>query len=144
MTLKIAVATPDGEKLSPHFGETPWYEVFTVENGQIVARERRHKPHHEDEGDEEHAPGEHAHLHRPGGPMDFFAPISDCNVLIAGGMGDRAYEWARQAGLEVYLTRGTVESALQAYLAGELKHDPRRVHASVGAHGHGHRRRRGT
>jgi len=134
-TLKIAVATPDGERLSPHFGETPWYEVFTVENGQIVARERRAKPHNPEH---DHEPGAYAAQHRHGrGGMNFFVPIRDCQVLIVGGMGDRAYEWAQSMGLEVIPTKGKVEDAVRAYLEGTIQADPRRIHRSTGRHHHG-------
>jgi len=129
-TLKIAVATPDGERLSAHFGETPWYEVFTVENGQIVGRERRAKPHH----------AEHDHSsdgHHCGQGKKFFVPISDCQVLIVGGMGDRAHEWAQSMGLEVIPTKGKVEDAVRAYLEGTIQADPRRIHRSTEHHHHG-------
>ncbi len=134
-TLKIAVATPDGEHLSPHFGETPWYEVFTVEEGQIVARERRAKPHHS----HDHEHGHDDHHHAPGmgrGGQHFFESIRDCQVLIVGGMGRPAYEWARTLGLEVIPARGTVEEVVRAYLAGTLQADMRRVHRAVGGHHH--------
>ncbi len=127
-TLKIAVATTDGERLTAHFGETPWYEVFTIENGKIAARERRAKPYHDDH---DHEPGTHAGEHHHGiGGRNFFEPIQDCQILIAGGMGERAYEWAKNMGLKVYLTKGKVEEVVQAYLDGTLQHDPRRVHRS--------------
>ena len=127
-TFKIAVATPDGQRLSPHFGETPWYEVFTVVDGKIAARERRAKPHN---------PTHHHGAHEPGqgrGGPHFFDPIRDCRVLIVGGMGERAYQWARNAGLEVVATKGKVDEAVQAYLDGTLQHEPRRIHRSVGGH----------
>ena len=131
-TLKIAVATPDGERLSAHFGETPWYEVFTVENGQIVARERRAKPYH---AEHDHASGAHHHCGQGG--KKFFDPISDCQVLIVGGMGDRAHEWASSMGLEVIPTKGKVEDVVRAYLEGALQSDPRRIHRSTDHHHHG-------
>ncbi len=133
-TMKIAVATPDGERLSAHFGETPWYEVFTVENGKIIARERRAKPFNPEH---DHEPGAYAEQHRRGrGGMNFFTPIQDCQVLIVGGMGERAYQWARSVGLEVLPTKGTVEEAVRAYLEGTLKTNPRRIHRSVGGRHH--------
>jgi predicted Fe-Mo cluster-binding NifX family protein len=57
-----------------------------------------------------------------------FAPISDCQVLIAGGMGSPALEAARSAGLEVILAGGTIKAALESYLRGTLQGDPSRVH----------------
>jgi predicted Fe-Mo cluster-binding NifX family protein len=58
-----------------------------------------------------------------------FETIRDCQVLIAGGMGSPAYERAMSMGMEVYLTREKrIEGALQAYQAGKLDSDMRRVH----------------
>jgi len=134
-TLRIAVATPDGERLSAHFGETPWYEVFSVEDGRIVARERRAKPHNVNHA---HEPGAYAEQHRRGGGMNFFAPIRDCQVLIVGGMGQRAYEWARSVGLDVVPTKGKVAEVVRAYLNGTLQVEPRRIHRSLRGRHHHH------
>jgi predicted Fe-Mo cluster-binding NifX family protein len=57
-----------------------------------------------------------------------FAPIRDCQVLLAGGMGEPAYQKALAAGLQVILTGGTIQNALQAWLKGELQTDLRRIH----------------
>ncbi len=124
---RIAIVTEDGVQVSRHFGMAPWYLVFTVENGQIVAEERREKPHHT----RHPQPGEQHHHHHG----DMFAPIADCEVLIAGGMGQPAYQSALAAGLDVILAAGEVNAVLAAYLNGTLTSDPRRVHA---AHHHHH------
>jgi predicted Fe-Mo cluster-binding NifX family protein len=55
-------------------------------------------------------------------------PISDCQVLVAGGMGVPAWEKARQAGLEVILAGGAIEDAARAFARGELISDDRRLH----------------
>lgn len=66
----------------------------------------------------------------PEGVHAMFSVISDCQVLVAGGMGEPAYQRARAYGLEVYLTgEWKIEAALSAYQAGALKSDLRRVHA---------------
>ena len=129
MGVKIAFATEDGARLSNHFGHAPYYQVFTIENGEVVAVEQRPKAHH--------GSGEHGHdgHHHGGFAAAMFTSIQDCQVLIAGSMGSPAYDAARAAGLEVVLTIGDIEGALQAYLAGTLKHNPRRVHAP-GLHRH--------
>ncbi len=55
--------------------------------------------------------------------------ISDCQVLVAGGMGEPMYQRALSKGLEVYLTgEDQVSSALDAYLRGTLSSNLRRVH----------------
>nr|BAL56932.1 dinitrogenase iron-molybdenum cofactor biosynthesis protein [uncultured Chloroflexota bacterium] len=120
-TLRIAAATEDGERLSAHFGMAPLYRVFVIENGQIVHEESRPKPHHEHHLRKEGAHDLHPHA-------DMFAPIRDCQVLLAGGMGEPAYQKARAAGLEVFLSSGEIAAAITAYLQGKLQHDPRRIH----------------
>lgn len=125
MTLKIAAVTEDGERLSAHFGMAPYYKVFTIEAGEVVAEEMRPKPHH---AHHPHHHGPHDHGHHDHRHADMFAPIADCQVLLCGGMGAPAYAKAQAAGLEVVLVGGTIAEALQAYLRGEAVSDPRRVH----------------
>jgi len=57
-----------------------------------------------------------------------YAPISDCQVLLCGGMGTPAHENAEAAGLKVIMTSGKISDAVQSYLAGSLTSDPRRIH----------------
>ncbi|HJW89918.1 MAG TPA: hypothetical protein VJ436_04680 [Anaerolineales bacterium] len=46
MNLKIAAVTEDGRSLSSHFGMAPYYQVFTIAGGEIVAEALVEKPHH--------------------------------------------------------------------------------------------------
>jgi predicted Fe-Mo cluster-binding NifX family protein len=58
-----------------------------------------------------------------------FAPIGDCQILIAGGMGEGAFEYARAQELEVILpAEKNIRAALEAYRSGTLVSDPRRIH----------------
>ena len=43
MSTKIAIATEDGVHVSAHFGRAPYFQVLTIDSGQIVAREKRDK-----------------------------------------------------------------------------------------------------
>ncbi len=131
MSEKIAFATEDGVRLTNHFGHAPYYQVFTIENGQVTAVEQRPKARHGAEEEHDH----HEHPHRSDFAASLFASIRDCRMVVAGSMGSPAYEAARAAGLEVVLTAGDIESALRDYLDGTLKHNPRRVH-SPGLHRH--------
>jgi predicted Fe-Mo cluster-binding NifX family protein len=123
MTYQIAVVTEDGKRISSHFGMAPFYRVFTVNDGELVADSEREKPHHE-----RHNHNHHEHHGAGHGHADMFQPIQDCNVLICGGMGQPAYQKAVDAGLEVILAGGEVRQAVEAYLNGELSSDMRRVH----------------
>lgn len=127
MATKIAFPTDDGHTLSRHLGRAPFYQVVTLEPGQAPQFEQRAKPHHGADRDHGAAAG-HAEGHGPGPAM--FAPLADCQVLIAGGMGQPGYERARAQGLDVILTgERTIAEALAAYQAGKLVSDLRRVHA---------------
>jgi predicted Fe-Mo cluster-binding NifX family protein len=121
---KIAFPTEDGETITPHMGHAPYFLVAEIRDNGEISYEKREKPHHGSET--EHA--EHAHA---GGGMGkrMFAPISDCQVLIAGGMGEPAYEHAKSQGLEVLLPgEKNIQRALEAYQAGSLTSDMRRIH----------------
>jgi predicted Fe-Mo cluster-binding NifX family protein len=125
MSYKIAAVTEDGEKLSSHFGQAPFYQIFTIEDGQVLAREQLAKPFHGERAGHEHF---HDHSQHEHGHEDMFAPIQDCRVLLCGGMGGPAYQNAISAGLEVVLVGGQIEAALQAYLNGQASSDLRRIH----------------
>lgn len=121
--VKIAAVTDDGETLSNHFGMAARYVVIETEDGLVLRRETRAKPHHTVHPDHSQ-PHSHDHdLHE-----DMFAPVRDCQVLLVGGMGGGAYNKALSAGLQVMLTSGGIEDALQAYLRGGLRSDGMRVH----------------
>jgi predicted Fe-Mo cluster-binding NifX family protein len=130
--MKIAVVTNDGQTVSQHFGRSRYYKVYQVENSEIVNVEMRQR------GTGHFAPGANNHNHenhtkydaqgRHGfGPdsMDRHASmameISDCDTLIAGGMGAGAYESFKSVGLDVVLTdKYNADEAVTAYAKGEL------------------------
>jgi len=131
--MKIAIVTNDGEFVSQHFGRSRYYSVYTIENGQIVDKELRDRTvgHYDPnrdrtkESNEQHldAQGRHGY---GGDAMDrhqsMAAAISDCDVLIAGGMGSGAVEAFRGAGLQVILTDiPAVEVAATAFAEGKIK-----------------------
>ncbi len=113
--MNVCFPTDDGLAISRHFGQAIYFKVFTLENNQVVSVELRPKAHHtHGEHGQEHEQGIH-----PGQLM--FQAISDCQVLICGGMGMPAYNRALAAGMEVFLTPQTsIDEALQAYQAGKL------------------------
>jgi predicted Fe-Mo cluster-binding NifX family protein len=120
MTVKIAAATEDQRNITSHFGRAPLYRVLTLDGSRIIDDEVREKAYHDQQ-----EPGHHIHdnLH-----ADMFAPITDCQVLLCGGMGVPAFEKAQSAGLQVILAGGEIETAVQSYLNGQLTSDLRRIH----------------
>lgn len=127
--MKIAVVTLDGKTVSQHFGRSPYYSVVTLENGEVKSRELRERrtghfapqgPQHGSDLDERgrHGYGPEARMSH----ATMAQEISDCQVLIAGGMGSGAYENFREAGLDVILTdMRSIEDAVKAYAAGNLR-----------------------
>ncbi len=118
--MKIAVVTDDQITISAHFGRAPYYQVFTIESGQIVAKETRTKAYHGQAGEQE------LHTHQHGGMID---PISDCQVMLGRGMGTGAYNALTGAGIHPIITDiAEIEAALKAYLAGNLANHLERLH----------------
>lgn len=140
MMKKIAFITEDGERLSSHFGTAPYYHIFAIEDGKVTGKEIREKPgqthhgHHDHDQDHGHHNHDHDHHHEHGGKgrqghgKRKLELISDCQILVAGGMGVRAYQHAIDQGLEVIMSGGRIEDALALYLKGELNSDMRRIH----------------
>ncbi len=123
--MKIAVVTDDGKTIHAHFGQAPYYEVLTVENNNIVGRERREKPSHAHGGDHDHHVMGGGDTHATG----MAKVIADCQVVLARGMGQPAYEALKAAGLEPILTdKATIDEAVNAYIRGELSHRTDRIH----------------
>ncbi len=125
MQTKIAVATEDGVTVSAHFGRAPYFQVLTIEEGQIVAREQRAKAFH---------PGEHHHAHHDSTEHDAHASgmigvVRDCAAVIAGGMGNPAFASIQAANLTPILTDlRDIEQVARAYANGTLANRLERVH----------------
>ena len=130
--MKIAAVTEDGVTISQHFGRAPYYLVLTVVDGQVVGREQREKV--------AHGRGADGHVHVEGQAHGFdaasqdthgrmAAPIADCQVLLARGMGMGAYESLQQAGIRPVVTDvADIDAAVSAYLAGSLTDHVEKLH----------------
>jgi predicted Fe-Mo cluster-binding NifX family protein len=123
--IKIAFPTDDGQVISSHLGQARFFRIITIENGQTQQTELREKMQHQ-HGDHHEDPSLGVQDH-PGQVM--LASIADCQALIAGGMGEPAYQRAASMGLQVYLTsEKSIDAAIAAYLSGSLTSDSRRIH----------------
>jgi len=132
--MKIALITDDGVSISQHFGRAPYYIVATIENNKVVKKEQRSKAGHQNFSETEQ------HSSTPGERHGFDAdsqskhaimaqPLSDCQVLIAGGMGWGAQESLKRAGITVHMTDiQNIEEALKLYLEGKLPNREERLH----------------
>jgi predicted Fe-Mo cluster-binding NifX family protein len=124
--MKIAAVTDDGITISQHFGRATQYAVLTVEDGKIVTRELRSKLGHM------HFAGQEEPHEAPGTPHGMGADaqvrhgqmidaITDCQVLMARGMGQGAKYSLEQAGIKAILTDiEGIDAAVQAYLGGKI------------------------
>jgi predicted Fe-Mo cluster-binding NifX family protein len=132
--MKIAAITDDGVTVSQHFGRAPLYAVVTVEDGKIVGRETRPKAGHHTFSASQHPdtpPGER-HGYDAGAQSrhaTMMDTISDCQVLLAGGMGWGAQEALRSRGIEVIATDvENIEEAVKLYIQGKLPNQAERLH----------------
>lgn len=132
--MKIAVITEDQKTVCQHFGRAPYYLVFSIDNGKIIGKEVREKLGHAQLGGHEHgAHGEHGE-HGSSGEghakhVMMAEAISDCEVLLCGGMGRGAYESMRMLGITpVVTTVADTEEAVNQYIAGTLQDHVEKLH----------------
>ena len=129
--MKIAIVTTDGETVNQHFGRSPYYAIFSVEEGKVVDTEMRqrgtgHFAKNQDQGqhnhDHDHSKG-HGYGPGDGDKHDAMArEISDCQILIAGGMGRGAYERFFSNGINVIMTdQKDIQETVKLYIDGKLK-----------------------
>ena len=125
MQTKIAIATEDGVTVSAHFGRAPYFEVLTIEDGQIVARERRAKAFHQAGQQHEH----HDHAGPDTHASGMIGVMRDCAAIVAGGMGSPAFASIQAANLTPILTDlRDIEIVARAYASGTLANRMERVH----------------
>jgi predicted Fe-Mo cluster-binding NifX family protein len=135
--MRIAAVSEDGVTISQHFGRAPFYVVLTVEDGNVVAREKREKAGHvqfEGEAHRKDAPGSAPRRHgfdaaAQGRHVRMLEAVADCSVLVARGMGAGAYESIRRAGIRPLVADVTnIDEAVQAYLSGTLTDHVEKLH----------------
>ena len=147
--MKVAIVTTDGKTVSLHFGRSPYYKIFTIENGRVVQEEmrergtghfahgRKHESHergtghfargrkHESHERQRQNGSSQGHGYGPEADAKHAAmaeEIADCDMLIAGGMGRGAYESFSRAGLSVVLTDMlNIDDVVHAVINGSLE-----------------------
>jgi len=134
--MKIAAITEDGITVSQHFGRASLYVVATVENGEVINKETRDKAGHHtfttnQSQHPETAPGER-HGYDAGAQSrhaTMAETISDCQVLLAGGMGWGAYEGMKSYNIEPVVTDiKNIDEAVKLYLEDKLPNLMERLH----------------
>ena len=134
--MKIAVVSDDHLTISAHFGRADYYEVFTIFDGKVIERETLPKASHNQSANEPH--NEPGFAYEQGSKEEnlhtrMFSPILGCQVVLAGGMGQGAYNGLKQAGVQPILTdMRDMEQAVKAYLDGTLTDHPELLHRGHG------------
>ncbi|AAW39243.1 NifB/NifX family molybdenum-iron cluster-binding protein [Dehalococcoides mccartyi] len=130
--MKIAVVTDDGKTICQHFGRAGYYLVASIENGQVIGKEQRPKSGHHTEGmQHNHAAGDcHGfNAHSQSVHAGMVSNITDCQLVIAGGMGMGARQSLSQAGIDVHMTDvADIDTTLKLYLEGKLPNLTERLH----------------
>ena len=132
--MKVVAVSDDETTISEHFGRAPFYVVVTVEAGKIVSKETRAKTGHHTfaaHRPPDLAPGER-HGYDAGSQVrheSMAETISDCQVLLAGGMGWGAYESMQSYNIKPVVTDvKSIDEAVQLYLDGKLTNLMERLH----------------
>jgi predicted Fe-Mo cluster-binding NifX family protein len=130
--MKIAIVSDDHQTISAHFGRATYYEVFTLEDGKVIARETRQKSGHSQFANEPHDEPGYPHGRGPaaeGRHGRMVGIILDCQALIARGMGQGAFDNLKSNGIQPILTDvSEIEKAVETYLKGQLADHPDRLH----------------
>jgi predicted Fe-Mo cluster-binding NifX family protein len=131
--MKIAAVSDDGITISQHFGRAPFYVVITVEEGKVINKETRDKAGHHTFA-AHHAdvkPGER-HGYDAGAQVrhaNMASTISDCQIVLVGGMGWGAYESLKNNNIEPIATDvRDIDDAVQLYIDGKLENLMERLH----------------
>lgn len=123
--MKIAVVSNDEKTIFSHFGMSKGFVIFEVEGQEIKGRDYRpntftnHAEYGGHQGESHHGEGHGSHRHG-----EIINALSDCQVVISGGMGGGMYNNLVEAGIKTYITGETdVEKAVKLYLEGKLQND---------------------
>ncbi len=109
--MKIAVGTDDLENIrSGHFGESRFYKIFTIENGQILRTEVRENPY------VLNAEKEHEH----GQAKNIMQLLKDCDVFLARSMGLHSIPRLIEKGKKPLITKiSRIDAAIGQILSGD-------------------------
>lgn len=131
--VNIAAVTDDGVTISQHFGRAKYYEVLFVENGKVVKRERREKLGHHNFAQQEH----HHHSNEQHGfdesshnkHVSMAEAIKDCQILLARGMGNGAYQSMLQLSIKPVVTDiKNIDEAVQAVINDSIVNHTEKLH----------------
>ena len=114
----VAVAVENG-KVCPHFGHSPSFSFYEINDGKIISEKNIESP---------------GHGH---GILPEFIASNGAKVVIAGGMGQGAVHGCASYGIQVVTgVEGNADMAVELYAKGELS--PKIETCSCHGHSHSH------
>jgi predicted Fe-Mo cluster-binding NifX family protein len=119
--MKIAIPSNDNISVSAHFGRSRGFIVFDTTQQKILTDVYRENfvTGHMTGQHTEHS-GEHSHSHS--GILDL---LQDCEIIIAGGMGQRLYSDFMSANKKIFVTRESdARQAVKLFLGNQLDNNP--------------------
>jgi predicted Fe-Mo cluster-binding NifX family protein len=108
MRIAVSVETNNGldSMVAHHFGRCPYFAIVDVDGSDVKAVEVVDNP--------------YFGAHQPG-QVPGFIHQHEADVMLSGGMGGRAIQFFQQYGIQPATgANGTVRTALESYLGGEL------------------------
>ena len=115
--MKVAVASDDSIHISAHFGRALGFEVFNIEENEIISQERR-----ENIGRSNGECGSCDH-------NTMIDNIKDCDVVICYGMGKRIYDDLTEYNIQAFVTdEKTVNAAIKKFINKELTNRLDKLH----------------
>jgi len=118
--MKIGIASDDQLNIAQHFGRTKGFVIADIEDGTIQKKAYRENNFSAHAQGAVHEHGQHGHSHTA-----ILEALSDCEVVLARGMGRRIYDDLRSVNIKSMITdKVTVDDALAAYLEGKLIDNP--------------------
>lgn len=101
--IKIVFPTNDLNTIESHFGHCAYFKIFKVKGNEVLGYEVRDTP-----------------VHEPGAFPKYLGELN-VNVIITGGMGQRAIDLFKAQNIDVILgANGNIENVLNVYLNGSL------------------------
>lgn len=108
MRIAVSIETNNGldSMVAHHFGRCPYFAIVDVDGSNVKAVEV--------------VPNPYYGAHQPG-QVPGFIYQHEADVMLSGGMGGRAIQFFQQYGIQPATgANGTVRTALESYLGGEL------------------------
>lgn len=108
--MKIAIGTDDKKTIRKgHFGESRFFRVIELLNGEIVSREYRSNPHNEETVD----------LHSHGQAEKILEILHDCSLFMAKSMGKKSMAKLTDQHIDCIITKlDYIDKAVSEYLDG--------------------------